>query len=246
MTLLDDTERTADRDPALDALEARFAALSTRLEVLPERERDAELAALERDLLLHECRSLAAQGAEQHPVLGVALGWEERLRRAGRVDDARDVEAVCAELMIRRLRQRERAAIDALEGSADALGPERRDELLDALLAVEELRQRVEGRAGPLGATGALDARAVCEDADGVLARLRAAFLRALAAAPASVATRRAWTGRLVDLADETIVRVGDLGPRLSARLLGEAGKTLEWHLENVETERTEERRRLR
>ncbi|MEO1575732.1 MAG: hypothetical protein AAFU65_12335, partial [Pseudomonadota bacterium] len=39
------------------------------------------------------------------------------------------------------------------------------------------------------------------EDADDVLGRLRAAFLRALAAAPASQATRRRWTGRLIDLA---------------------------------------------
>ncbi|MEM6569848.1 MAG: hypothetical protein AAF957_15665 [Planctomycetota bacterium] len=245
MTLLDDTDRTRDRDPDLDALEARFAALTAASETLPVAERTDGLAALERDLLLHECRSVAAQGAEQHPVLGVALGWEDRLRRAGCPDEARAVEAVGAELMIRRLRERERAAIDALECPPDSLGPSDRDRLLDALLAVEELRQRVEGRAGPLGSTGALDARAVCEDADDVLVRLRAAFLRALAAAPASAATRRRWTGRLVDLADETIVRVGEHSSRLSARLLGEAKKALEWHLEHVETERTDERRRL-
>lgn len=237
-------------DAQLSELEVRLTELSGEVETLEPTERNSRLARIERDLCAVQCEYVRTAGTREHPVLGVTLGWEERLRRAGSAEAADDVEHVGAEILIHGLRERERGALDVLEMSdadlAASQGADGRDRLFHALLAVEEMRQRVEGRATALGISNHADLRAVCEEAGRVQRVMRRAFERMLAAFPPDTAIRRAWTGRLVDLADETIIGAGERDPRIAARQLSETGRALEWHISAVEPKSGEQRRRLR
>ncbi len=237
-------------DGLLTELELRLTEFSGEVETLETTERNARLARLERDLCAVQCEFVRTAGTREHPVLGVTLGWEERLRRAGSAEAADEVEHVGAEILIHGLRERERGALDVLEMSeaelAEAQGADGRNRLFHALLAVEELRQRVEGRATALGISNHADLRAVCEEASRVQRVMRKAFKRMLDASPPDAAVRRAWAGRLVDLADETIIGAGDRDPRIAARQLSETGRALEWHLDTVERGSGEQRRRLK
>ncbi|WP_145198412.1 hypothetical protein [Planctomycetes bacterium Poly30] len=234
----------------LGDLERRLRELSGEAETLEITERNSRLARIERDLCALQCESVRASGTREHPVLGVALGWEERLRRAGSTEAADEVEHIGAEILIHGLRERERTALDVQEQPESELvgapGAEARDRLFLALLAVEELRQRVEGRATALGISNHADLRAVCEEAGRVQRVIRKAFKKTLESSPPGSETRRVWTGRLVDLADETIIRAGERDARIAARQLSETGRAVEWHLDSVETRSGEQRRRLR
>ena len=242
-------------DSQLTELEHRLNELSGEAETLEPTERNARLARLERDLCAVQCEYVREAGTREHPVLGVALGWEERLRRAGSGDAADEVEHVGAEILIHGLRERERGALDVLElpegklpetSDSGMTGAEGRNRLFHALLAVEELRQRVEGRATALGISNHADLRAVCEEAGRVQRVMRNAFKRTLEATPPDSTIRRAWVGRLVDLADETIIGAGERDPRIAARQLSETGRALEWHIDNVESRSGDQRRRLK
>ncbi|MFT5731738.1 MAG: hypothetical protein ACJAZN_000161 [Planctomycetota bacterium] len=234
----------------LGDLELRLRELSGEAETLDLTERNARLARIERDLCALQCESVRATGTREHPVLGVALGWEERLRRAGSTEAADEVEHIGAEILIHSLRERERGALDVQElpeeGFRGEEGAVIRDRLFLGLLAVEELRQRVEGRATALGISSHADLRAVCEEAGRVQRVIRSTFQRALGLSPPDEATRRVWTGRLVDLADETIIGASDRDARIAARQLSETGRALEWHLQAVESGPGEQRRRLK
>ena len=234
----------------LGALERRLNEIGGEAETLDLTERNAQLARLERDLCALHCEYVRSAGTREHPVLGVALGWEERLRRAGAAEAADEVEHVGAEILIHGLRERERGAIDILElpevELAAGAAADGRKRLFHGLLAVEEMRQRVEGRATALGISNHADLRAVCEEASRVQRVMREAFKRTLQAAPPDASVRRAWAGRLVDLADETIIGAGERDPRIAARQLSETGRALEWHMDAVEPRSGEQRRRLK
>lgn len=242
-----------DVEEPLEGLEQRAAELQGEFETLPVAERLEQLAGIERDLIQLECaRAEAQEGAQEHPVLAVTLGWVERLRRSGAQESAKGTECLGAEMLILGLRERERRGLDALEAldrddpGPVVLGPKARDGLFDSLLGVEELRQRVEGRAERLGPSVEADARSVCEEAIRVQRVLREGLERACAALPPDAVTRTGWVGRLVDLADETVLTSAELRPRVAARLLGEARRAIVWHLAKVESERGAGRRRLR
>lgn len=237
----------------LEGLEQLAAELQGEFETLPVEKRLERLAAIERALIELECaRAESQQGAREHPAVPVTLGWVERLRRSGADELAKGTESLGAEMLILGLRERERRGLDALEAldgdhvGPKVLGPKARDGLFDSLLGVEELRQRVEGRAERLGPTAEADARSVCEEAIRVQRVLREGLERACAALPPDEATRTGWVGRLVDLADETLLSSSDLGPRVSARLLGEARRAIRWHLDKVENQSGAGRRRLK
>ncbi|MEM9802095.1 MAG: hypothetical protein AAGA20_17355, partial [Planctomycetota bacterium] len=231
----------------LDALEERLAEILGRSEDRDRRGRFDDLAGVEQDLLELECELGATSGSELHPALGVALGWEDRLRRAGCAEEAGAVERLSAGVVIRRLRERGRAALATLETPREQLEDAAKvtSGTFDTLLAAEELRGLVEGRASTLGTTDEVDARAVCEEVDQALPDLRRALLHAIGANAPDRRTRAEWTGRLVDFADETLLKTGEQPPRVCARMLGEAAGALRWHIEHVETGRTEERKRL-
>lgn len=233
-----DAERLGRLEQELEALER----------VLGGADWEAHLAALEAfefDLFQYACDVAPGGTAREHPVQGVALGWEERLRRSGRHEDAKGVEQVAAEVQIRALRERERPALDALEGPAEALTADIRDRLLESTVAVEELRMRVEGRADALGPSKAADARAVCDEARQVGIQLRSAFERAATQVPGNPAARKTWVGRWIDLADETMLGAGERAPGVCARQLGEVVRALEWHRDHIEKEPGVERKRL-
>ena len=221
---------------ALEQRVARFAS-DAELDCLP------TLAQLEHDALTAECRLVEESGgAREHPVQRVALSWADRLRRAGEVDAARGAEALASEIMILGIRERERLALGATPGH-DAAGSA---ELFNALLAVEELRQRVEGRADRIGPAIEADAAAVCSEAGNVQTALRDALVERVDEDPPDRATRTVWAGRLIDLADEALVAANDVDPRAAARGLGEARRAIKWHLQRIEPGRTENARRLK
>ncbi len=243
----------SDVDEALTGLEQRAAELQGEFETLPIPVRLERLAEIEGALAELECARAEGQDrAQEHPILPVTLGWVERLRRIGSLDAAQAAEGLGAEMLILGLRQRERRGIDALEAldgehhGPKALGPKVRDGLFDSLLAVEELRQRVEGRAERLGPAAEADAKAVCDEAIRVQRVLREGLERACAILPPDSPTRSGWVGRLVDLADETILSASERGPRVAARLLGESRRAIRWHLGAIETTRGNGKRRLK
>lgn len=229
-----------DARDALSALEDAVSALAGELETLPWQTAVGRLAALERALLEEECDA-ARDGTppQEHPVLPVALGWVERVRRAGGTTSAAAVETLASEILCRGLRVRERLGLDVLEAvqrdGEGAVTREQRDDLFDALVATEELRNRVEGRAERIGPAVEADARAVCEEAIRVQQVLREGLEVAVRQHPPGPDTRKAWTGRLVDLADESVLSAIEVDARVGARLLGEAHRALTWHLEQIE-----------
>lgn len=242
------------RDPALERvqvalegvlpeLESELGDLAVARSRLGGPEAAARLCAFERRLLDAECRSALIEGEpEAHPVLPVTLGWMEQLQRSGLVEAAGHAEALSAHLLCETLRQRERLADEAHQlRSADDRGEGTsglRDRLFDSLLATEELRSHVEGRAGRIGPSEQPDRRTVVEEALRVQKALRLQFSRAVEDAPPDPDVRAGWAGRLVDHADETLVVALEVEDRVGVRLLGEARRALDWHVQHVERAR--------
>lgn len=200
----------------------------------------SRLCRAEGRLLAAECElARSEKQAWEHPVLPVLRAWSVQLRLTGLVEHARRAEALTAELLCLSLRQTERLVEgaqnrkDAQEAGEGTLGL--RDQLFDALVATEELRVRVEGRAERIGEAAQADARTVVEEARRVQGALRAELDRAIAAEPPDAQRRDQWTSRLVDHADEALVSALEVDDRIGARILHEAHRTLEWHLSHVE-----------
>ena len=241
-------------DPALQqALASLEAAVSDLLNDLAELERTRpdlgaaesteRLCELDRRLLAAECEAARSlRRPREHPALPVARAWMERLRATGLAEDARRTETLTSDLECRSLRQRLRLCEEAREltaiGASDEQAGQLRDRLFDALLATEELRLGVEGRAERIGPAGGVDTRSVLEEARQVRARLQVELAQALTIAPADATRRDQWAGRLVDHGDEALVAALEVEERVGARILGEARDALEWHLKHVECAR--------
>lgn len=245
----------AEELSSIDRLARRLTEVSAEIGTLRDDELRKGLADLERDLCAEQC-ALAEKdgGAREHPALQVAMGWSDRLRRAEESEAALGVERLSSEMLIRGLRDRERRGLDVLEACGDAAAEEctervsraDRDALFDSLIAVEELRQRVEGRGERIGPAVEADTAAVCDDAARVQTTLRSALEFAVGAYPPSRELRHAWAGRLIDLADETVLGATERDPRVAARLLGESRRAIKWHLRTIEGGKGEEARRLK
>ena len=241
-------------DPALQQARASLEAATSELhddlaqlertrQDLGGREAAARLCELDRRLLAAECEAAKfLRRPREHPVLPVARGWMERLRATGLPEDARRAEALTSDLECRSLRQRLRRCEEARDRSAleasDVQTDQLRDRLFDALLATEELRLGVKGRAERIGPAGGVDTRSVLEEARRVRAQLRKELAQALTIAPADAPRRDEWAGRLVDHGDEALVAALEVEERVGARILGEARDALEWHLKHVESAR--------
>lgn len=241
-------------DQTLQELEADLGAAGFAAAGRFEAEAAPQLCALERRLFEVECEwAREVRAPREHPVLPVLIGWAERLRRIDAVEQAAEAGALAAALLCRSLRQRERLVHEAREvqgtGWAGEATEGLRDRIFDALVATEEVRHGVEGRAERHGPASRLETRTVVEEARRVQAVLRAELKTCVEASPPDEHRRDEWAGRLVDHADEALVASLEVDVDVGARVLGEGHRALLWHVEHIERERREggavRRRRL-
>ena len=230
-------------DQTLQRIEGDLIDIRSAAPSLDQAKPAALLCDLERRLFGLECRhAREVRAPREHPVLPVLRGWAERLRRLDLADPAAESESLAAALLCRSLRQRERLRDEGDEwqaaGADTDVAGSLRDRVFDALMATEEVRSNVEGRADRIGPATELDTRTVVDEALRVQEVLRAELERLVEAAPPDQGCRDEWAGRLVDHADEALVAALEVNARVGARVLGEARRALAWHVERIDGER--------
>ena len=223
--------RAGERD-----LAQRLSRIAAAGEAIPEADL-SELAELQRVLL--------GTGAGAADALrATARSWRANLAAAGQHEAAREVSAL--------LQERLAACVDAWRADLPSEGEDGPQPWFEALAEVTRLEAETEvgadtmaGEAAGEAAGAAAAAGDLARDLAQDRARLRAGLAAAVGRHPPDAARRRAFADALVDAAAEVLTVVDDLPPDRSARRLDRLADDLAWHLEAVEVDDSEERRRL-
>lgn len=216
--------------PELDSILDRLLALTgdTDHDAV---ERAGRLALVEADLLAALPR-LAAEdpefdGLRGHPSLADASTWhEEVVQHVGPAEVTERAQALVSALMRDEIDSwTERAEGVCASGSAD-----------DCFRALGEITMlEREGLTRGCQLEPLADARQPARDA----------LVATLARKTPSETRRRLWATQLLDRADVVLTGIDDVPPDRAARHLALVAEDIEWHVQNVETEKTRRRRRL-